>query len=483
MVCVRLLQVKGCLHPLLVLLHKGVLLTGFCFQHKRKNMFRAALTLLIFSGLMCGVSSAQQTWNLEKCLDYALSNNLDVQLSTIGVDQADVNLKQSQLSRLPNLNGSTSYGLSFGRFTNPDNLTIDASTSQNNSFSLNSSVPLFQGFGLVRGVRLAQDRRALAELDQGAAEDQVKLNVLAAYLRVLLALEDQRRNDVQIEVSRDNLSNSQRLANAGVIPEGNLRELEAQVATDELAVIQSQNAIAIAYLQLKLVMQADPEEEFSVEVPDPARMDALLAVENWDPKTIFLFAANNLPSFTGNALAEQIAQDNIALAKSDLYPSIGLSGGASTSWFTEKTLADFLPSYGTQLNNNFGQFVGIGLNIPIFNGGIVRSNIQSAELSFDRQKLTNQIELNTLRQTIEQAVADAKAASSSYRAASKVVEARQLALDFAQKRFEAGQAPSFELNNARNLLVASQVDLLTAKYNFVLASKTLEFYQGRKIEL
>jgi len=91
--------------------------------------------------------------------------------------------------------------------------------------------------------------------------------------------------------------------------------------------------------------------------------------------------------------------------------------------------------------------------------------------------------LNTLRQTIEQSVADAKAAASSYQASSKVVEARKLALEFAQKRFEAGQAPSFELNNARNLLIAAEADLLTAKYNYLLASKVLDFYQGRPLNL
>ncbi len=428
-------------------------------------------------------SENEPVWSLEKCLNYALEHNLDVRLAGIGVEQADVTLQQRRLNRLPNVTGNAYYGLAFGRFTNPDNLTIDASRSQSNSFGLNGNLPIFQGFGLMRSIRSAIDQRGLAETDQKAAEDQVRINVLQAYLQVLLALEDERRREVQIEVSRDNLSNSARLAKAGVIPEGNLRELEAQVATDELGVIQASNNIVLAYLQLRLVMQAGEEADFVVQGPDPAATDALLAVEDWDASAIYRYASGTLPAVTRNLMAEQLAKDNIDLARSDLYPSLGLSGGASTSWFTEKAVADFLPSYSNQLDDNFGQFVGLGLNVPIFTNGLVRANIRNAELLLDQQKISSERDLNTLRQTIEQSVADAKAAASSYQASSKVVEARKLALEFAQKRFEAGQAPSFELNNARNLLIAAEADLLTAKYNYLLASKVLDFYQGRPLNL
>ncbi|MBI1193322.1 MAG: hypothetical protein GC205_09120 [Bacteroidetes bacterium] len=446
-------------------------------------MFRYAFCFLLLSLAFPILGFSQSVWTLEQCLNYATENNLDVRLAGVGVEQADVALQQRRLNRLPSVTGSAYYGLAFGRFTNPDNLTIDASRSQSNSFSVNGNLPIFQGFGLMRSIRAAEDQRGLAETDQKAAEDQVRINVLQAYLQVLLALEDERRREVQIEVSRDNLSNSARLAQAGVIPEGNLRELEAQVATDELGVIQAANNIALAYLQLRLVMQADEAVDFEVQVPDPASMDALLAVEDWDAAAIYRYAAGTLPAVTRNLMAEQLAKDNIDLARSDLYPSLGLTGGASTSWFTEKAVADFLPSYGDQLDNNFGQFVGLGLNVPIFTNGLVRANIRNAELLLDQQKISSERDLNTLRQTIEQSVADAKAAASSYQAAKKVVEARKLSLEFAQKRFEAGQAPSFELNNARNLLIAAEADLLTAKYNYLLASKVLEFYQGRPLNL
>jgi outer membrane protein len=426
---------------------------------------------------------AQENWSLDRCIQYALEHNLDVQLAGVGVDQADLNLQQSRLARLPNLNANASYGLAWGRFTNPDNLTIDATRSQSNQYSLNSTMPVFQGFGISRSIRLSQDQRGLAEMDRKAAEDQVRLNVLSAYVQVLLAGEDLRSRELQVELSRDNLSNSRRLVEAGSLPEGNLRELEAQLATEELGILQADNNLILALLQLRLVMQADPDVEFSVSTPAEGSLEALPPAESWSAGEIYRYAERNLPSLVRNDLAEQVAQDNIQLARSGLYPSIGLSGGASTSWFTEKALADFLPEYGTQLDNNFGQFVGVGLTIPVFNNGQVRNSIRSAELNLEQQRLSAERERNALRQTIEQAVAEARAAASRYEATRKVAEARQLALDFAQKRFDAGQAPVFELTNARNLFLSAQADLLGARYGYLLAAKTLDFYRGVPLDL
>ncbi len=444
-------------------------------------ILRSLRLLALLSLISAQALQGQPVWSLEQCLDYALQNNLELRTSHIGVEQAGLNVQQNRLNRLPNLNASAGYGLAFGRFTNPDNLTIDATQSQSNNYNMTSSVPLFQGFGISRSIRMAQDQFSLAEMDRRAAEDMIRLRVLSAYLGVLLAIEDQNRFNYQYQVSQDNLENSRKLANAGAIPEGNLRELEAQLAADDLGQIQAQNTLTIAYIVLRNVMQADPDVQFVVKVPVQDDMDRWLVVEDWNAQDILALAAAQLPSMKRNLLAEQVALDNIRVVRSGLYPSIGMSGSASTSWFTEKAIADFLPPYAEQLDNNFGQSIGVGINIPIFNNGIVRNNIRVAELNADQQKVNTELELNALRQTIEQAVADARAAASSYQAALRVVEARRLALDFAQKRFDAGQAPSFELNNARNLLLASEADLLSAKYNFLLASKTLDFYQGRQI--
>lgn len=423
-----------------------------------------------------------EAWDLKRCIDYALEHSLSVELGEIGMEQANVDLRQSRLAQYPNISANSSYGIGFGRATNQDNQIISASRTQSANLSLNGGMTLYSGGVIRNGIRLSESAAELAKMDRDAAQNGVMLDVAQAYIGVLLAEEDLNRLQAQISVSQQNLANSQKLADAGVIPEGNLRDLEAQIASDEFALVNAQNGVAIAYLSLRLAMMVEQGTIFRVAQPDEGMMDALLVEQDYNTEQIFQYAAKNLPSYAGNALNERIAELGINIARAGFFPTLGLGGGASTQWFTINGAAgDFIPPLGTQLDNNFGQNVGLNLNIPIFSNGSNKAAVRGAELDLQRTKVANAQELNTLRQLVQQAVADAQNNAATYRSARKLLEARVLAADFAQKRFEAGQAPALDLNNARNLVIQAQASLLQAKYNYLLAVKVLDFYQGRPL--
>jgi outer membrane protein len=464
-------------------------------------MIRSVPTLLVAAALLAPARSLRAqapppanaaplpwsdapAWTLRQCTDYALEHSLDVRLGEIGMEQAEVDLRRSRMAQLPTFSANANYGLGFGRITTPDNNTISVNqTTQSTSFSVNGGMTLYGGGAIRHGIRQGQTAAELSRLDREAAEDNVRLTVLQAYLGVLLAQEDYRRVEAQIAVSRDNLANSAKLAEAGVIPEGNLRDLEAQVASDELALVSARNGVTLAYLGLRLALQADEGTAFRVEAPSPEAMTRYLMVEDWDAEMIYRYASAQLPAFAGNALAEEAARLGVSIARAGFFPTLGLGGGANTSWFTISGEAgDFLPGFGDQLDRNLGENVGINLSIPLFSAGANRAAVRSAELGVERTRVANAQELNALRQTIQQAVADAEASAGSYRAAQKVVDARRLAAEFAQRRFEAGQGNAFELNQARTLLQQAEADLLRAKYNFLLTRKVLDFYRGQPIE-
>lgn len=421
-------------------------------------------------------------WDLERCLNYALEHNLNVELGEIGIEQAAVDLQRSRLAQYPNVSANSSYGIGFGRATNQNNQIISASRTQSTNFSVNAGMTIYNGGSIRNGIRLSESAAELAKLDRDAAKNAVMLDVAQAYMAVLLAQENVAQFEAQIKVSRDNLANSQKLADAGVIPEGNLRDLEAQIASDEFNLINAENGVATAYLNLRLVMQAEDGLLFRVAEPESELLAELLVQEDYDVDAIYRYAAKNLPAYAGNAVAERMAELGITIARAGFFPTLGLGGGANTQWFTINGPAgDILPDFGTQLDNNFGQNVGVNLSIPIFSNGINKAAVRTAELDVKRTQVANAQELNSLRQLVQQAVVDAQNNAATYRSALKLLEARQLAADFAQKRFEAGQSPSLDLNNARNLVIQAQAALLQAKYNYLLAVKVLDFYQGRPL--
>ncbi|MFT7587811.1 MAG: outer membrane protein [Limisphaerales bacterium] len=451
-------------------------------------MFRGSLVAQLFILIILlgttNLTNAQNTekvWTLQECLDYALQNSISLKQSVLDIRQSAATLNQSKLSRYPNIGGSSSYNLGFGRATDPVNNISVPSNAQNGSLNLGGSMTIFNGFAIKNTIQMNEMGLELSELNQQAQKDQVLLDVLGAYLTVLLNAEDLNRAEAQIELSIANLDNSAKLVEGGVIPEGNLRELEAQLASDELVVIQAQNSLNIAYLVLALALQLESQDGMSIEIPNQDQIDAMLISEDWNTQDIFNYASKNLARYSSMDLAILMAEQNVLVAKSGHYPSLSINAGVGTSFFKPLQDSFNLFEIAPQFNNNFSESVGLSLNIPIFSNGINKLQVENAQIAVERQRVVNETELNFLRQTIEQAVADAKAAAASYTAALKLVSARSNAMDFAEKKFNAGSSTSFEFNNARNLMTTSQADLIRAKYNYLFARLTIDYYRGRPV--
>jgi outer membrane protein len=446
----------------------------------RYCLFASILTIFLASSTTL---SAQQTMTLQECISYAKQNNPRIKRAEVGIRQADLFLRQAELSRWPNLNASTNYGLGFGRAANADGVTVNAQTTQSQSMSINAGVVLWNGGRTNRTIEREELSLKWAELNMEGSADQVVLDVSANYLNVLLALEEQKRASEQVQISIADLERSQVLADAGTIPEGNLRELEAQIATDSLVLIQADNGVSLAYLGLRLAMQADENTEININIPTEDQIDAMLMEEDWDANEIFRWAAKNLPQYAALDIGLRAAEQDIHVNRAALYPTLSAGAGLSTNWFTlANDSLDIFPSYGTQIDNNFGQSIGLSLNIPIWNNNTARANIDFAEMELETQEYLAKESFNELRQLIEQAIADARASASQYRSTLRLVEARENALDFAEKRYTSGQGISFEFNSARNALAQAESQLLSAKYNYIFAKLTLEFYQGRPLE-
>ena len=136
-----------------------------------------------------------------------------------------------------------------------------------------------------------------------------------------------------------------------------------------------------------------------------------------------------------------------------------------------------------QFNSNFGQSIGIGLNVPIFNGRIART-------AWDRSKLTvQQFELQKeqgdmqLKQDIYKAYTDATAALQKFNADKKSVQAAEKAYDFASKRYELNLLSTYDLIISQNNVQRTRIQALYSQYDYVFKMKLLEFYKGQGIKL
>src|SRR5690606_24324580 len=238
---------------------------------------KASILLLFFTLLFVRNISAQEIWSLEKCLRYAAENSLLVKQSELNVRSALVTEKQSKMARLPSLDASVSGGVQFGRTIDPTTNSFDNQTIGFNRYSLSAGVVLFNGNSINNTIERSKLNTQIASLDAEASEDNLYLSVATAYLNILMAEEQLENSGNQKRLSEEQLEQIDKLIKSGLRPENDRLNILAQIALNDQALVQSRNAVDLAYLQLKNLLQLDPLFDMKIEKPDlqvPAATEA-----------------------------------------------------------------------------------------------------------------------------------------------------------------------------------------------------------------
>ncbi|WP_276499934.1 TolC family protein [Terrimonas pollutisoli] len=459
-------------------------------------------------------SFAQQKWDLRQCVEYAMKNNISVRQADVQARIAALTYQQSKLSQYPYANLQNSAGYQFGRSIDPSTNQFTNDKILFTNHSLNVNLDLFNWFRKKNTV--AANRFQADAYVQGVekARNDIALNVANAYLQIVLNAEQIKISDVQVKQSLDQADNIRKRVDAGALPELNLAEIEAQLANDSSTLLTANANYTLSVLQLKALLNVDADVPFDVEIP-PVELIPVEALADLDPAAVYQLATTNMPQQKINELNLQAAIKNVAAAKGSLYPSFSLFGGLDTRYSDAQKLLpkdyastiipigfvdingsnyivqsqQLLPTgttkntYFRQLNNNFSQSIGLGLSVPIFNGGVARTNWKKAQLNVTNVELQRELDSKTLKQDIYQAHANAIAALQKFNASSKSVETSQKAYDFAKKRFDVGLLNTIDLITNQNNLFRARINRASAQADYVFKMKLLEFYKGQGLKL
>lgn len=473
------------------------------------------------AALASPAAAATGPWSLQRAIDYALEHNLGVRLNQLTAQGNAQVLRQSKAALLPTVNLSATQGWNYGTYVNPVTSQFQSATTRSNNFAGQGQLVLFQGFQLRNTIkRNVLDYDASVQ-DIEKARNDLSLNIASQFLQLVLAQELVRANQTRVASDQAQIERSKILLKAGSIPESTLLDSQSQLATDELNVVTAQNQADLARLALLQLMNIDPAtaQNFAIEVPslpDPDQEAPYVLDLNQTYQT----AASTLPEIKAADLRVQSARRSIDIARGAYYPRLFLSGSLSTLFssagVSRKLTGDsttvylpvvqrtggtvaptsFLsfagkqPNYETlppqffdQLNSNFGKAIQFALSIPILNGLQVRTNVQRALINEQAAGVRAEQARLTLRQSIEQAYADARAAQLQYAAATRQVAALTLTQRNSEIRFNNGLLNGTEFNIAKNNLNYAVSNQLQAKYTFIFRRKVLEFYQGKPLAL
>jgi outer membrane protein len=445
------------------------------------SLLAAFLVLVSVTG-----TQAQEKWSLQKCIDYALKNNIQIKQQTLNTQYYNNQLNQAKSNLLPNLNANVQNSMSFGRSVGADNTYLNVN-SNSTSGSLSTNMTLWSGFTLKNAVKVADmDLKSTLE-DLQKAKDDLMLNIAASYLEILFADELLTVAEDQVKMTQLQIDRTTKLVDAGSLAKGSLLEIEAQSAREELNVINAKNRLQLAYLTLYQQLELPSTESFLVDKPALPEITANISLIN--TMDIFKNAVGIRPAVKSAEYKLESSRNQVLIAKGNRLPSLSLNGNYYNFYNNKYAYPD--PPIGIggkiplkdQLKSNERYGFGVTLSIPIFNRYQARNGVSNSQIQLENNELALQNTKNLLRKDIEQAYTNALAAFKRYVANQKTVVSSQEAFRYTEEKFNVGMINSVEYNQSKNNLLTAKSDLLQAKYEYIFRTKILDFYNGRTIEL
>ncbi len=471
------------------------------------------LILFLFIFFVFAKSPAQQTqWTLEKCIEYALDHNLEIKQYILQNQNNQELLQQSKLNLLPNLNGGANHGYNWGQTVDRYTNAFATTRVQTNNFYVGTQLTLWDGLQ-----KINQIRQNKAELDAGKYDldklmDDISLSVATAYLQMLFYNEAVKTAEAQVDITQQQVDRLRKMVTAGATAVGDLYNIEAQLATERVALIDAQNNMEISKLTLVQLLDLPSVDGFQIEIPNLELNQASVS-ESSDQ--VYNFAVSTQPIIKSSELKVKSSEYALAMARGGQSPSLTFGASIGTGYsgaaqmvqsinqmetpigytkdasgnpqdivYYQAEVPSYIPKpFKDQISDNVNKSATFTLNIPIFNGWATRTQINRAKIGVESAKLTLDQNKLQLRKIIQQAHADAVAALNKYQAAQVGVDASKESFHYSEQKFNVGLMNSVDYNNSKKDYEKALSDLLRAKYDFIFKTTVLDFYMGKPITL
>lgn len=433
-------------------------------------------------------SAQMRKWTLEECVTYAVENNLTIQQFELDLENSYIDKSDAIGSFLPGLNGQLSGGGNKGFTIDPSSNrpTTEAITTANGSIT--SAVSLFDGLRNVHRLRRAEMNALANQYRLDNLKDDIRLNVANAYLQVLSNKESLKVFEAQYAVTRQDLLRTREQVEAGVLPRGDLLEVEATAANQEQQIVNGENQVLLSRISLAQLLQITDYENFDIadvsyEVPPSDILGN-------SPKVIFDKALTFRNDIAFSRTNVELAKKDLQIAKGAQYPTLGAFFNYNTRYSSNLVLPNpdnpqdfYTPTFIDQLWILDGISYGARIDIPLFNGFTTRNSIKRSQIDVQRAELQLEQDKLTLESNINTAYADVENNAKAYEAAQRTLEARQLAYDYAKARYEEGLMNAFDFSQAQARVDNAAAEVVRTKYNYIFRIKVLEFYFGLPISL
>jgi outer membrane protein len=441
---------------------------------------RLSVFIIISLGLFAGRAAAQDSlagappsrWDLQRCLDYAKRNNIQINSLRITSRSTQQDYLLSKAARQPSLTGNVGLTYTHSKNANPVVGGFQTQSSFANNNSLQAGMTLYNGGYINNDVKQKILEIEQANLNIMQGENDITLQITQAFLNILLAKENVIYEQDLINTTAAQVDQGRKEYEAGSIARNAYIELQAQLATDKYSLVTAQSAVRQNKLTLKQLLQLPIPDTFDIVNPDTIiSREAITTLD-----TVEAIAMRTRPEIKSSQLGVDISRYELAKARAGYLPLLTASGALSTGYSNNQT-----SDYFKQADDNFFQQIGLNLSIPIFNKRVTKTNVEIAKLEIEQSKLNLLNVQTTLAQSIEQAYISVQNAQGQYDAAVEGLKASQESFRIAAEELKVGASNIVDYLQQKTLYTQAFQVYVQAKYNAALSIKIYDFYMGKAV--
>ena len=425
-----------------------------------------------------------QEWTLKNCIDYALTQNIQLKKSKIALESSQVDSKSARAKLFPSLSfGSTQQYINtpFPEGNSLDNYVVTGSkgsskNSYTGNYSLRSSMTLYNGGKLRNNIKSSKLQEQVQQYSVEEEIDNIETSITESFLQILYAQESVKINEETVALSKLQCERGKALLEAGSISQSDYAQLESQYSSDKYQLVLSQTTLESNIQTLKQLLEMDMTETLSISTPTLEAHDVLTPLPG--KEEVYQSALNFIPSIQSGKLGIDIAKLEHKNAKAGYYPTLDLSASVGTGHISGSD-----SNFGQQMKNKLNESIGLTLSVPIFSNRENKSAVEKAKLQISEAELEYLNAQKELQKIIEDIYLDATSSQAQYAAAIEQVKASKTSYNLAQEQFNLGMKNTVELLTEKNNFLSAQQEMLQAKYMAILNAQLLRFYQGKEITL
>jgi len=416
-----------------------------------------------------GQANKSHTHTLQECVEIALQNNARVHQSQLQVRRDRVDYRQSWQNQLPNLQANMSHGLNQGRSIDPTTNQFIEETIRAGNQSLTTDITVFNGFKMFHDIRMKSSALEAGKLEYEGQQNEVKLDVIEAYIEVLTAKDMLKQAELQYEVTKEQLRRSDVMYQEGAFPPADYYDIKGQVNADLNLIESMKQTLYNSRVNLAGLLYIT-ENELGEIKEIPLSTD----VQEQDTERLFKTARDTLPEYKSWTWRIKEAEQALKIAKSAYYPSLQLEAGLNSRYSNANNR-----NYLDQIKNNLGKYLSLNLQIPLFSRFITRNQVENARINLEDIYWQEQQAINVLKQNTAKAVFDLRSSRESIKNLESQERSYRESFRVAQVQFDLGASNSVMYLTAKNKLDNTRNQLLLKKYEWILQKYINDYYSGK----